>query len=91
MTTTQTTDVKFYVLKPVHELTIEERKNTVTTAAFRMCTLCNHPVDSSGGPGIIQFCPECVLLFKNGYVKMERTEDYNKAVLQLSKKELVNA
>lgn len=83
----KTTDVKFYVLKPIHELTEEERKNTIATAALRMCTLCNYPVDSSGGPGTIQFCLECVLLMKHGYIKMERTEDYNKAVLELSRQE----
>ena len=89
MTTTQITDVKFYTLQPVHELAREERKNRIVTAALRICTLCDVTVDTSGGPGSIQFCLQCFLLLKNGCVKLERNTQYDKTVIEFTDKETI--
>jgi hypothetical protein len=44
----------------------------IATAAVRMCSICNHVVDTMGGPGDVSLCEECTTLIRRGQIKMDR-------------------
>lgn len=68
-------EAPYYTLKPAEPRGL----GGISTAALRKCAICDHVVDTMGGPGVGSICPECATLIKRGQIKMDR-EAVEKAV-----------
>ena len=61
---------RFYTLEPRAAI----KRGQVTTAALRQCLICDHVVETMGGPGCGSLCVDCTALILAGRVKLTREE-----------------
>lgn len=67
--------IRYYVLLPQ----AGSQQGQIATSALRLCSICDHCVDSMGGPGRVSICPECYALLERDQIKIDR-ERVEKAV-----------
>lgn len=67
---------------PLEAKPADPPRGSITTAALRLCDICDTQISGMGGPGSGSICFECGTLIAKGMVKMYR-EDVMKAFLEL--------